>query len=184
MRKVVYIYALLDPRDKRIRYVGKTNNLKRRYEQHIYEHTGINPRKERWINGLRKGGLLPEIKVVEECTVDNWQERERSWISKCREEYDDLINLTDGGDGNTSESWREICVEKTAKRHKKEIKKCYVCGGKTICHFEICSKCLRNIDPNYLESDWYLFLQDNYESFYRRNKRNEDKFVEYSEEMS
>jgi hypothetical protein len=31
----VYIYALLDPRDGDIRYIGKTNNPRLRYKQHL-----------------------------------------------------------------------------------------------------------------------------------------------------
>ena len=34
--KIVYIYCLKHPETKKIRYVGKTHNIKRRLYQHIY----------------------------------------------------------------------------------------------------------------------------------------------------
>lgn len=36
LNEVAYIYALLDPISLRIRYIGRTINLERRYMGHIY----------------------------------------------------------------------------------------------------------------------------------------------------
>jgi hypothetical protein len=177
MPKVVYIYVLKDPRDKRIRYVGKTNNIDRRYEQHLYNRNEGNPHKDRWITNLQAKGLKPLIEIIEECNGEDWRDREIYWIDKCRCDGEDLINIKHGGDGYTSETWREYCVVSAAKRLHIEIKRCFVCGGKTISHVNICSRCMRKIDPDYIKTDWYKFLDKERETYEREKKRNKDKFV-------
>lgn len=175
--QIIYIYALKDPRYDRVRYIGKTNNLDRRYIQHVYNQDAGNIHKRRWVDGLKSEGLKPVIEVIEECTENNWIEREIYWIAKFRKEFDDLINMANGGNGYTSETWRVSCVESAAKRFNVGIKRCFVCGGKTISNMNVCSKCMREIDPDYQQSDWYKFLKDDYHKNSSRDKRNKNKFL-------
>lgn len=97
--KIIYIYSLIDPRDNRIRYIGKTNNLKRRLLQHTKSKELLyNTFKNHWIKKLISLSLSPIIQVIEECDETNWQEKERYWIAYYRNIYTDLTNGTDGGE--------------------------------------------------------------------------------------
>lgn len=90
------IYALLEPDTDRIRYIGKANNLRKRYEEHcrLSNNTGESPR-QRWLRGLLDSGQRPGIKVLER-QVD-WEEAETRLIAYYRKEQSDLLNTADGG---------------------------------------------------------------------------------------
>jgi excinuclease UvrABC nuclease subunit len=49
---IVYIYGLQDPETKEVRYIGKANNPKVRYRQHIKGGRLNNQHKRGWINAL------------------------------------------------------------------------------------------------------------------------------------
>ena len=97
----VLIYVLIDPRDMKIRYVGKTiQPLKRRLYNHI---ATANFRKKTypvvsWIRGLINQDMKPSICLLEVCDVDNWAARERYWIQYGRDHNWDLVNATSGGE--------------------------------------------------------------------------------------
>lgn len=97
---MVYIYCLIDPSTKEIKYVGKSKNPTNRLKSHISDSIkGIdNTRKSNWIRKLNKEGLLPELVILEETNEVNWKEAEKKWILFYRNKYD-LCNHTDGGDG-------------------------------------------------------------------------------------
>lgn len=93
--KNIKIYKLLDPITNEIRYIGKTKNaLLKRYKEHIYrakqEHDS---HVYCWIRKLLKDNLKPIIELVEECTEENWEEREKYWIAY----YPNLTNVSKGG---------------------------------------------------------------------------------------
>lgn len=94
----VYIYSLVDPRTKQVRYIGQTNNPQRRLKQHIAGRSDqkITPVKS-WIKSLLKNDLVPKMEIVEKCNSDNWQEREKHHIQKARNEIENLLNIADGG---------------------------------------------------------------------------------------
>lgn len=180
MRKIVYIYALFDPRYKRVRYVGKTINLRNRLYQHIYELNGSNPRKDNWIKGILKCGLKPEMIVIETCNQSNWKEREIFWIAFYREVYSDLLNILDGGECSwESPKVRDARVRKFARENNLEIKRCFICGGLTIANLEICRYCLETNFPGYEESDWYKYLVAN-DKHSQYQDRKDKRFIESS----
>lgn len=94
-----YIYILRHPETFEIRYVGKTNNIKRRFAQHkskkCLEKTG-SKKLASWILKLLSNNLLPIMEIIEECD-DNWAEREKYWISYYSNT--NLCNLSNGGEG-------------------------------------------------------------------------------------
>lgn len=94
--ETIYIYKLTDPITDEIRYVGKTNNLVRRFSGHINRSKTNNFHSAKWINSLIEKGFKPVISIIEECTEKNWEEREIYWISYYRELFD-LTNILDGG---------------------------------------------------------------------------------------
>ena len=57
---VAYIYALCDPRDGAVRYVGKSCAPKQRLRRHLAD-LDATTRKRRWINSLITAGLEPKL---------------------------------------------------------------------------------------------------------------------------
>lgn len=96
--RAVKIYKLIDPRDNLVKYIGKTvNSLNFRFYHHL--RSTERTKKGSWIKSLLKLKKLPIIELIEECSEDMWEERERYWISFYKETgY--LKNMTDGGIGN------------------------------------------------------------------------------------
>lgn len=69
MEDVFCIYALIDPRDNTIKYIGQTEQtIFKRLSQHIYytpkQFNKYNEKKYNWIQELKKEGLEPDIKVL------------------------------------------------------------------------------------------------------------------------
>lgn len=103
--KIAYIYTLSDPRfPDKIRYVGKTNNPRRRLRQHIntsLRHVGNN-RKDNWIKSVVKEGYEPVINIIETIYYQkekDWSESEIKWILYYRESGHPLTNISKGGIG-------------------------------------------------------------------------------------
>lgn len=83
------IYGLGDPRDGRIRYVGQANRPGHRYAQHwrcteSFKIGSLGARKKRWLFELGGEGLCPGLAILENCTPERLNERERHWISVYR----------------------------------------------------------------------------------------------------
>ena len=102
--KAIYIYTLSCPTTKEIRYVGKTNSIKRRLQSHI-DYARKSKRKRRyvsdWILNLLNQDLKPIITIIEETDEDNWVSREIYWIKHFKDLQFNLCNLTNGGESNT-----------------------------------------------------------------------------------
>jgi group I intron endonuclease len=98
--KTIYIYKLIDPITNNVRYVGKTNNLVRRFSAHLKRSKTNKYHSARWINSLLNKDLKPILEIIEVCDETNWEEREIFWIDYYRERYD-LTNILDGG-GNSA----------------------------------------------------------------------------------
>lgn len=74
-----YIYALIDPRDRSVRYVGQTNSLNRRYIEHC--NTNKSTTKDLWLQELRNQGLKPDMALLEAVKRDKDAGfREKWWI--------------------------------------------------------------------------------------------------------
>lgn len=97
-----FIYGLVDPRTKLVRYVGlSTTGIKRPQQHRSQKARDSKLYKSRWIIELERCGLTFEI-VVLEVTRGNWEELcavEKWWIAYGRASGWPLTNLTDGGDG-------------------------------------------------------------------------------------
>ena len=98
-------------------YIGKTNNIKRRFIEHrtIYHETNKSLKL-----AYKKYGLENfSFEVLEECTVERLNEREIYYIKKIKPEY----NRTSGGDGSSghklSEHTKRILKEKAKENWEK-----------------------------------------------------------------
>lgn len=100
MDKVGYIYSLNDPFTGGVRYIGKTNDLMRRYNCHVRVKSinRVNTHKEKWINSLRNKNCKPIMKVLFQTSYDNLDFLEIEMI-KHYKRFVKLTNGTDGGDG-------------------------------------------------------------------------------------
>lgn len=87
----VLIYALRDPRDGSVRYVGKTDNLERRLKHHIATRREKNVRGA-WLCELHAAGLSPVMVVLQEVSAERWQHAERRWIRRLAERAQGLLN--------------------------------------------------------------------------------------------
>lgn len=130
-RKTTFIYSLSDPNTGKVRYIGKTNNLKYRLWAHVTDATTDrrNSHKCNWIKLLLKENKRPIISVIEEVPMEIWQEREIYWINKFKENGENLVNMTDGGEcGIISDNCREALKKCKRKprvnfKHSEETKK-------------------------------------------------------------
>lgn len=108
----IFIYTLSDPRDNLIRYVGVTKNPKQRLRDHIKELKN-NTRKTAWVKSLKKEGLNPNLEILEESSLETWQEDEIFFIELLRSWGFDLTNTAAGGLGNIV--WNNEMREKLSK---------------------------------------------------------------------
>jgi len=89
--RITYIYGLIDPRDNRVRYVGKADCPRKRFRQHKKEGD-INSAKANWLFDLRVLRLPPKLKILACIPHEGWTRTERNWIERYRVEYPDLTN--------------------------------------------------------------------------------------------
>ena len=105
-----FIYALMDPRDGAVKYIGKTINLKSRMQSH---QNGIGKfRLGAWLSGLKRKGLYCRYVVLEEYEGEGWELRERYWIGYYRDLGADICNLSNGGEGQVG---RKLSAESCQK---------------------------------------------------------------------
>jgi len=97
IEKTVSIYALVDPRDGRVRYVGKTEKtIEHRLKQHLNNRKD-KTHKQNWFDSLFALGLKPSIVLIEKVSKRNWERNERYWIKYYNDRGFALTNSTPGG---------------------------------------------------------------------------------------
>lgn len=113
------IYTLSDPITGEIRYIGKTkSSLKYRLSQHIHDslNNGTGTHKKAWIKGLILKGVTPIIEILDIVQPQMcWKELERYWIGQLKAWGYNLVNMTDGGDGNQNQIMSEESKLKKSK---------------------------------------------------------------------
>lgn len=97
--KLVYIYTLEHPLTGEVRYVGKTKNPKMRFQNHMNKGHNKTSHKTNWIESLKREGLRPIMKVLDEVSNEEWKYWEKFWIAVCTEWGFKLTNHTSGGEG-------------------------------------------------------------------------------------
>lgn len=114
------LYALLDPNDNKIRYIGYTSNPKNRLKEHISSSIGNSrnniSHKSNWIKSLQKQNKEPIYKTL---IITNSLEEikliEIDYIKYFRKIYN-LTNNTKGGDGVNGLKWSEESKSKIKGR--------------------------------------------------------------------
>ncbi len=88
--KVTYIYALSDPDTGEVRYVGKTEDPRKRLGEHLSSPTNDDMRA--WLDALKAHGQQPVMEILEVVTDGNWAQREARQIWRFRQMGYDLLN--------------------------------------------------------------------------------------------
>jgi len=97
MKNKTYIYSLIDPTTKQIRYIGKADNPTDRLYKHLADKR-VNHRTC-WIKSLKKKGLKPIVEILAIVDKKQWQNWERFFIKYYKGRGFKLVNGTLGGDG-------------------------------------------------------------------------------------
>jgi hypothetical protein len=86
------VYALIDPRDNQVRYIGQTRNPKSRLNDHLCVPSGTREKID-WIQELRMQGLKPQMTIIEDgLTYQESLEREQHWIQHYRGQEHEIHN--------------------------------------------------------------------------------------------
>lgn len=117
--KCVYIYTLSDSTG--IRYVGKTNNIRRRKRSHINESKSnkLNNHRVNWIKSLLNKEQYPIIEILDVVPEEEWVFWEMFWISQMRCWGCDLVNSTNGGEDPPS--WKGKTHTNKYKERRRRI---------------------------------------------------------------
>lgn len=118
-----YIYVLKDPVTLEIKYVGQTNDVDRRYRDHIRRSltendTEYNTYKSRWIRKVTNQGNKPLLEVIDECnTYSESNEKETYWVNYF---FESGSNLTNSHSTDVTEHSKETRIKmSSAKKGKK-----------------------------------------------------------------
>lgn len=137
-KKEYKLYCLKDLKTHEIRYVGITTSyLSSRKAQH--KCNAITLKKEtrvsKWIRSLYKNNNDFYIELLEICTKDNWEEKEKYWISN----IENLTNIQEGGAGVVIN--RDLSsIERSAKAHEIPIVSIDKYSFETLKEFESITK--------------------------------------------
>src|SRR5260221_13049598 len=100
MRSVMttYIYALIDPRDGAVRYIGKTVNPTKRLQNH--KHKSHSQEIQVLVQDLASLGPKLTMQILEEVAQgDDWKGAESHWVRHGLEHGWPICNKVAGGDG-------------------------------------------------------------------------------------
>jgi len=125
------IYALKDPTNLEIRYIGvTTQKLSQRLSNHVYYSKKRNcTHVHNWILSLINQGKYPMIEQVDCANDSNWEELEKKWIAS----LSNLTNIDEGGKGvikDKSMSSRE----RSAAAHEKAVVQLSLTGAYLATH--------------------------------------------------
>lgn len=119
--RTITIYGLVDPRTAKIRYIGKTNNPKRRLFQHIKGRADqrITPVRS-WVASLVCQGIEPGMITIEQCEEEIWEDRERHWIKHFKDSGFEILNVAEGGNqpACSNEQRRKNAIRSAATRER------------------------------------------------------------------
>lgn len=143
----VYIYALIEPDTRLIRYIGKSIRPLARLRAHINDKSICH--RTNWIKSLKERGLEPALLIIEEIIGEwPWQEAEMFWIAYAKKHGWPLVNSTDGGDGvcNLSgESKERMAKTWLGRKHKPESRAKMSAANKGKLHTEEYKQYMREI---------------------------------------
>jgi hypothetical protein len=92
------IYALVDPRDNLVYYVGLSINAENRLKGHLRGSIGSN-QERKWLLDLKKVGLVPTLRILEKIESGSEAhalacEKELFWIRELARQGQPLLNVS------------------------------------------------------------------------------------------
>lgn len=118
-----YIYVLKDPITLEIKYVGQTNDVNRRYRDHLRrslrdDDTDYDTYKSRWIRKIINNGDKPILEIIDECnSYIESNEKEKYWILYF---FENGVSLTNSYSSDVTEhsdeTRRKISSSKKGKK--------------------------------------------------------------------
>lgn len=92
------IYALVDPRDMAIRYIGMSKDVLTRFKRHL-ACNDANAEKIQWLQELEEEGLTPYCMILSLVKGEKLAKiRESDWIKFYRHQGASLTNIVENGD--------------------------------------------------------------------------------------
>ena len=127
MERIYKFYVLFDEKDPEdIRYVGVTcNSVNTRFSQHKY--CAMHPEKRglpvhKWMYSRYTKGININYKQIDQCSEQNWENREKYWIKFYKDAGFNLLNLDKGGRGSITKEKRSISsIQRSVDGHKKSV---------------------------------------------------------------
>lgn len=98
--KTTFIYCLREPDTGAIRYVGKSDNPKKRFSEHFRSKERCH--RTNWFKSLVERGLKPILEVIDEVPEVYWQQLEIAYVEFFHESGCNLVNGNAGGKGGHS----------------------------------------------------------------------------------
>lgn len=161
MNSKYFIYALVDPETKQIRYIGKTvSGMKRPRDHSKPSELKRNTHKTHWIRTLIEKGLKPEIIVLQHHeSKEELNQSEQDWIARYKELGSPLTNATEGGEGNVGWKPNNDTKQKMSKKRSEHYNRVREKDGgvyvKKILHifdnnkeYKQCLTCKSWLEPN------------------------------------
>jgi group I intron endonuclease len=116
--EIVYIYGLIDPRTKELRYIGKSVDPRIRLRKHISERFQHDSYKDRWVRKLIDSESKPILFIIDIVEKSEWVFWEKFYISYFRGLGTRLTNSTNGGDQPPSTKGRKHTKKSREKMSK------------------------------------------------------------------
>lgn len=120
-KETTFIYGLIDPRTNQIKYIGKSDNPKKRLKEHISESRKKNKfgtKKENWINKLFSLNLKPKLKIINKVKFEEYNYWEEFYIKEYKNKGAKLLNYDEKGLGSISRM-KELTKKSADKISKK-----------------------------------------------------------------
>ena len=94
-----FIYALCEPGTQTIRYIGKSDNPKKRLGEHTHPRKKIRTHLTNWVSKVLSECQVPSLLILKEVPGNEWEWWERSYIQNARMLGFNLVNMAEGGEG-------------------------------------------------------------------------------------
>lgn len=121
------MYALIDPRDLTVRYIGRSLEVSKRMAAHLGAHTNV--RRTKWVAELRAAGLTPTSIILERCAKRACVEAEGRW-TRHYAQHGTVYNA------RNSERNGKVVDERTARHNRRTDKMVVNLNRKTRSIFE------------------------------------------------
>jgi hypothetical protein len=117
--QTAWVYALIDPRDNQVKYIGKSINPKARLREHILKCNKERTKKGNWVKKLLSLSLEPQMKLLKEAQhteIPYWEEH---YIKHYKFDGITLLNYDDKGIGTAKVRTKETIESMKEKTSRK-----------------------------------------------------------------